>query len=379
MGKRKAYPDSTHEEDKGGRILRPRSRGVGSAGLSKRKDEQSSTPKKISEIPPVVLDTSNTASSPSPECLVEPSGNSLTSRQITKINILTVISKSLSGLRLRQNQLLLRRVHPDFQAYASAISRSTLLADKLLAFRTSGPSFIAIRNTLLPSVDTEVNAVFLIRWVIMRLYAFGHPDLIISLGTVKTPKDVLEARVAYKKSTGFGVNSLPAYGNVRFNPKHIPGHIEKIFNIVPELFARICEEKKMGGSVILFKRMIELIGEAGIPFHSPGSIFQWLLACDLAELDGIVAPPTARDLAKRVERSVKEKKGGSGTWDGLIKDIEEHHWPEVTEDVLTDHLERIYHGVREGLKTQENIFREQGFWYSDLEHCLCKVIRSEKY
>ncbi|RPB08878.1 hypothetical protein P167DRAFT_548475 [Morchella conica CCBAS932] len=190
----------------------------------------------------------------------------------------------------------------------------------------------------------------------MRLYAFGHPDLIISLGTVKTPKDVLEARIAYKKSTGLGVNSLPAYGNVRFNPKHIPGHIEKIFNIVPELFARICEENKMGGSVILFKRMIELIGEAGIPFHSPGSIFQWLLACDLAELDGIVAPPTARDLAKRVERSVREKKGGSGTWGGLIKDIEEHHWPEATEDVLTDHLERIYHGVREGLKTQENIF-----------------------
>ncbi|KAI5840004.1 hypothetical protein DFP73DRAFT_612724 [Morchella snyderi] len=344
MGKRKSCPDSTHKEDKGRRILRSRSGGVGSAGFPRRKNEQSSTSKKIPEIPPV-LDTPNPASSPSPGCLVEPSGNSLDSRQITKINILTVISKSLGGLRLRQNQLLLRRLHPDFQAYASAISRSALLADKLLAFRTSGPSFIAISNTLLPSTDTEVNAVFLIRWVIMRLYAFGHPDLIISLGTVKTPKDVLEARVAYKKSTGLGINSLPAYGNVRFNPKHIPGHIEKIFNIVPELFARICEEKKIGGSILLFNRMIELIGEAGIPFHSPGSIFQWLLACDLAELDGIVAPPTARDLAKRVERSVKKKKGGSGTWNGLIKDIEEHHWPEVTEDILTDHLEWIFHGA----------------------------------
>lgn len=213
----------------------------------------------------------------------------------------------------------------------------------------------------------------------MRLFAFGHPDLISALGTVKKPRDVLDAREAYKKTSGLGVNSLPAYGNVRFDPKRVPGYVDKLFMDGPKLLAAIAEAKGRMGGVVLFNDMMELIEEAEIPYHSSGTLFQWLLACDFAELQAFVAPPTARDLACRIECCVKRKKGGSGAWNGLVRDVEKSDWPELTVDNLTDYLEGIYRGVKEKLGTQEVLFGERGFWYSDLEHCLCKVIRAAKY
>lgn len=316
-------------------------------------------------------------------CVGIPRSIPSTAQQSTISGILAVISKSLSGLRLRQGSITPSQIPPEHQTYASAISRSPLLADKLLAFRASGPSFNAIRNTLLLSEAvtplSESNPLFLTRWMNMRLFAFGHPGLISALGTVEIPRDVISAREAYKKSSGLGINSLPVYGNVRFDPKRVPGYVDRLFTDGPKLSTAMAKAKERGGGVILFNEMMKLIQEGGVPYHSSGTLFQWLLACDLAELNASVAPPTARDLAYRIECCAKRKKGGSGAWNGLVKDIEEHDWPELTVDNLTNYLEDIYWGVKEGLGTQEVLFGVKGFWYSDLEHCLCKVTRAAKY
>lgn len=213
----------------------------------------------------------------------------------------------------------------------------------------------------------------------MRLFAFGHPDLISSLATIEAPKDVLKARATYSKSSGKGVNSIPAYGNVRFDPKRVPGYVNRVFEGGQKLFAAMVGARQKEGGMIRFHEALELIGKASIPYYSSGSLLQWLLACDLAELDGVVVPPTARDLAVRIGCCANEKKGGSGAWNGLVKGTKYGDWPKLTVGILTDHLEGIYHGVKEGLGTQEVLFRDRGFWYSDLEHCLCKVIRAEKY
>lgn len=379
MPKRKLRSDSARENEVDVRVLRPR--------LTKNAPQPENQKKgKRNKKTPV-----NT-NSPSPNVPKEPTEGPyvnipnipLSSAQKSTIAaILAVISKSLSGLRLRRGSVTPRQIPPGHQTYASAISRSSLLADRLLAFRTSGPSFNAITNTLIPTEANtpppEINSLFLTRWISMRLFAFGHPDLISTLGTVEKPQDVLDAREAYKKGSGLGVNSLPAYGNVRFNPKRVPGYVNRLFTDGPMLFIAMTEAKERAGGVMPFNEMMGLIEEAGIPYHSSGTLFQWLLACDFAELKAFVAPPTAQDLACRIECCVKRKKGGSGAWNGLVRDVEESDWPELTVDNLADYLEGIYRGVKEGLGTQEVLFGERGFWYSDLEHCLCKVIRAAKY
>lgn len=381
MPKRKLRSDSAREKEED---ARPQ--------LAKKVPLESGDQKKGISIWKKRKKTSVNADPPSPNPTREPTRNSYvnipqstpsTSQQATISSILAVISKSLSGLLLRQGSITLGQIPPEHQTYASAIFRSPLLADKLLAFRTSGPSFNAIRNTLLPpetvTPPSVSNSLFLTRWINMRLFAFGHPNMISALGSVEMPQDVLDAREAYKLSSGLGVNSLPVYGNVRFDPKRVPGYVDRLFTDGPKLFAAIAKAKERGGGVILFNQMMGLIEEGEIPYHSSGTLFQWLLACDLAELNAFVAPPTARDLACRIECCAKRKKGGSGVWRGLVKDIQENDWPELTVDNLTNYLEGIYRGVKEGLGTQELLFGGKGFWYSDLEHCLCKVIRAAKY
>lgn len=377
MPKRKLCSDSAREKGEDTRKIRPRFVEIvplesenRKRGISVRKE-----PERNSINPPSLGVTKSSY-------VNIPQSTPSTTQRSTISGILAVISKSLSGLRLRQGSITPTQIPPEHQAYASAISRSSLLADKLLAFRASGPSFNAIKNTLLPSEVTplsESNPFFLTRWINMRLFAFGHPDLISALGTVEIPRDVLSAREAYKKSSGLGINSLPVYGNVRFDPKRVPGYVDRLFRDGPKLFTAMVEAKKRGGGVILFNEMMKLIEEGEVPYHSSGTLFQWLLACDLAELNASVAPPTARDLACRIECCAKRKKGGSGAWNGLVKDIEENDWPELTVDNLTNYLEDIYRGVKEGLGTQEVLFGAKGFWYSDLEHCLCKFTRAAKY
>lgn len=371
----------------GNRVLRPRT-----VKENQKKGKTTSTKVKSTPV------NTNPPRPPSPNVPEEPNGSSSvntlntlniplftpsSAQQCAISSILAVISKSLSGLRLRNGSMTPRQVAPEHQAYAAAISRSPLLADRLLAFRTSGPSFNAIINALLPlgaaTPPSEINALFLTRWINMRLFAFGHPGLISALGTVETPQGVLNARENYKHSSGLGVNSLPAYGNVRFNPKRVPGYVNKLFIGGPKLFTAMAEAKQRADGVILFNELMGLINGAGIPYHSSGTLFQWLLACDLAELNVFVTPPTARDLACRIVCYLKKKKGGSGAWNGLVRDVEENDWPELTVDGLTDYLEGIYRGVKKELGTQEVLFGERGFWYSDLEHCLCKVIRTTKY
>lgn len=385
MPKRKLRSDSAREKGEDARKIRPRLAEIVSLESENRKKGISVRKKRErnSVNPPSLGVAENLTRSSYVDIPGTPKSTPSTTQRSTISGILAVISKSLSGLRLRQGSITPTQIPPEHQTYASAISRSPLLADKLLAFRASGPSFDAMKNTLLPSEAVtpllESNPLFLTRWISMRLFAFGHPDLISALGTAEIPLDVLGAREAYKESSGLGMNSLPVYGNVRFDPKRVPGYVDRLFTNGPKLFSAMAEAKDRGDEVILFNEMMKLIEEGGVPYHSSGTLFQWLLACDLAELNTSVAPPTARDLACRIECCARRKKGGSGAWNGLVKDIEENDWPELTVDNLTNYLEDIYRGVKEGLGTQEVLFGAKGFWYSDLEHCLCKVTRAAKY
>lgn len=388
MFKRKLRSDTAREKQESHRAILPGSTKDASPGPGDQEKRRYIKKQKVNVIRPNSSQPTPrgtfTALIEGPTVLLDPRPFHLPFlQQITTSSILAVVSKSFSGLRLSQNSITLKQIAPEHRLYASAICRSPLLADKLLAFRTSGPSFSAIRNALVPpktaTSPLEINALFLTRWIIMRLFAFGHPDLITALGNVQIAQDVLDSREAYRKSSGLGVNSLPAYGNIRFNPKRVASYVDRVFVVGHNLFGAIAQAMATKGRVILFHEMMKLIEEAAIPYYSSGTLLQWLLACDLAELEGVVTPPTARDLAVRIECCAKRKKGGSGAWKGLVSGMEEVDWPELTVDNLIQYLEGIYHGVKEGLGKQDALFGDRGFWYSDLEHCLCKVIRAAKY
>ena len=294
---------------------------------------------------------------------------------ITVKNILTTIIHSYHGVCLHVMPSDQLAIPSSSLPYAEAINSSPLVADKLMAFRARGPSFSAISSRLLPH-PTPVTPIFIIRWMTMRLFAFGRLDLIESLASMETAADVLAARELYQTTTGAGVNTLPVYGNVCFDPRRVPDYIDKIFEKAHVLSSFLATRKAT------FEDTMQKIKEMQVPYHSGGTIFQWLLTCDLAEV-GLVYPPTPRDLAMRLWTCGFKKKGGKGAWEGFTKGIDVTQF----EDILSveDYLIKVYEGVKEKLHTDlavwggENIFREEGFWYSDLEHCLCKVARAEKY
>ncbi|RPB02123.1 hypothetical protein L873DRAFT_1802560 [Choiromyces venosus 120613-1] len=261
--------------------------------------------------------------------------------------------------------------------YAEMASKSNLLQDKFISMRTKGPSYNAIDRALLPPPYPPC-PLFFSRWMTARLFAFGHPALIAALRDVTTVDEVLTARNVYKAATGVGINTMPAYGNIRFNPDSVPSHITTLFAKGPVIANFVVLQEVMP----TFAAMLNVIQAEKIPYYTKGSLLSWLLVCDFAEA-GLVEPPTARDLANRLWIISTEGKGGKGSWRGLMKELENHEFTSVAE--IEEFLVRVYSDVKGYLRTRlqelggEYVFRPQGLWYSDIEHCLCKVIRSEKF
>ncbi|KAG0641858.1 hypothetical protein HOY80DRAFT_1038272 [Tuber brumale] len=263
------------------------------------------------------------------------------------------------------------------QPYVEMASKSYLLQDKFISMRTKGPSYRAIGSALLPPPYPPC-PLFFSRWMISRLFGFGHPTLIDVLGSVTTTSEVLTARDVYKNATGAGINTVPAYGSIRFNPSNVGNYISIFFAKGPAIAKYVSLQKVMP----TFAAMLEVIQAEKIPYYTKGTLLSWLLVCDFAE-SGLVEPPTARDLATRLWIILTEGKGGRGAWRGLVKGLEGYEFANVGE--VERFLENVYGGVKCYLNTQlqaqggEYLFRPQGLWYSDIEHCLCKVVRSEKF
>jgi len=261
--------------------------------------------------------------------------------------------------------------------YAEMASRSDLLQDKFISMRTKGPSYRALGRALLPPPYPPC-PLFFSRWMISRLFAFGHPTLVDALSSVTATNEVLAARNIYKNQTGAGINIMPAYGSIRFSPSNVGNHVSILFSKGPA----IAKFVSLQNSIPTFAAMLEIIQEEKIPYFTKGTLLSWLLVCDFAE-SGLVEPPTARDLAIRLWIIMTEGKGGKGALHGLMKGLEGHEFTGV--DEIEKFLERVYDEVKRCLNTQlqalggEYLFRPEGLWYSDIEHCLCKVVRSEKF
>lgn len=263
------------------------------------------------------------------------------------------------------------------QPYAEMASKSDLLQDKFISMRTKGPSYRALGRALLPPPYPPC-PLFFSRWMISRLFAFGHPTLIYALGSVTTTSEVLTARDVYRNATGAGINIMPVYGSIRFSPRNVGNFISVLFSKGPAIAKFVSLQNVMP----TFAAMLEVIQAEKIPYYTKGTLLSWLLVCDFAE-SGLVEPPTARDLATRLWIILTEGKGGKGALRGLMKDLEGHGFSGV--DEIEEFLERVYGEVKRYLNTQfqaqggEHMFRPEGLWYSDIEHCLCKVVRSAKF
>ncbi|KAL7265887.1 hypothetical protein RUND412_011584, partial [Rhizina undulata] len=145
-----------------------------------------------------------------------------------------------------------------------------------------------------------------------------------------------------------------------------------------------------------FESAIQHLRSLGIPYYTAGTLLSWLLCCDLADLE-LIKPPTAKDLSERLYAIHKTGKGGKGALEGFLKitGIEVKHESklngdhagknvdELTRDNIEARLVQIHRHLVEEIRGQkvETLFSRPGgcLWYSDLEHCLCKIVRAERY
>jgi len=292
-------------------------------------------------------------------------------------NIVATITHSYHTISLVNDPRHRPLIPPTSRPYAEMASKSDLLKDKFISMRTKGPSYCALGRALLPPPYPPC-PFFFSRWMISRLFAFGHPTLIGALSSVTTTTEVLAARDIYKNATGAGINIMPAYGSIRFSPSNVGNHVSLLFSKGPAIAKFVSLQHVMP----TFAAMLEVVQGEKIPYYTKGTLLSWLLVCDFAE-SGLVEPPTAKDLATRLWIILTEGKGGKGALRGLMKGLEGHEFSGV--DEMEKFLERVYGEVKLYLNTQlqaqggEYLFRSQGLWYSDIEHCLCKVVRSAKF
>ncbi|KAL7273899.1 hypothetical protein RUND412_003208, partial [Rhizina undulata] len=152
-------------------------------------------------------------------------------------DILDVLEKSLHGLDLikippnRRTNAHLQAIPSVHRNFVRAMVQSPVAMDRLLCSRRRGPSFQAMISALnVTPGEVKVTELFIFRLMVMRLYGFGFPELISDLSKAKTAEDVLRIRDSYAKTHQVGVNSMRAYGDIRFNPKHVPSQVGKLFS-----------------------------------------------------------------------------------------------------------------------------------------------------
>src|SRR5207302_5215896 len=122
-------------------------------------------------------------------------------------NIIATIIHSYHTISLINNPQHPPLIPATSQRYVEMASKSDLLQDKFISMRTKGPSYRAIGRALLPPPNPPC-PLFFSRWMISRLFAFGHPTLIDALSSVTTTSEALTARDDYKSATGAGLHII---------------------------------------------------------------------------------------------------------------------------------------------------------------------------
>jgi len=233
--------------------------------------------------------------------------------------------------------------------------------EKFLCFREQNPSYRSILTALEEQSRTR-DPLFLARWMMWRVYAWGLEALQEQFGALKSGRDVFLARQKISKQDGNDAIKVKTYG-AQFGP-NVPSdlkNIDKIWNAGLEIWADWQKHVPVS-----FASAQESIASSGIPIYKSGTLSQLLLYGDMVRL-GIVVSPTVEEMARLIVKADSGAMRGLEIlgWKREMTSVEEAL--EILHRTLNTHLSNAAKTLFDG--------REVGLF--DIEHTLCKVARKQ--
>ena len=169
--------------------------------------------------------------------------------------------------------------------------------EKFSCFREQNPTYRSILTTLEGQSRTR-HPLFLARWMMWRVYAWGLEAMQEQFGALKGGRDVFLARQKISMRDGNDAIKVKTYGS-QFGP-NVPSDVKdinKIWRRGVEIWANWQEHIPVS-----FASAEKSIASTGIPIYKTGMQSRLLLYGDMVRL-GIVMPPTVEEMATLVVKA----------------------------------------------------------------------------
>jgi hypothetical protein len=233
--------------------------------------------------------------------------------------------------------------------------------EQFSCFREQNPTYRRILTTLEEQSRTR-DPLFLARWMMWRVYAWGLEAVQDRFGALKSGRDVFSARENISKRDGNDAIKVKTYGaQFGLNVPSDVQKINKIWNAGLEIWADWQERLPVS-----FASAQESIASTGIPIYNNGTLSQLLLYGDMARL-GIVVSPTVGEMATVIVKGDRGAMRGLEIlgWKGQVIAVEEglEMLHRTLNTLLSPAVKALFHGGEVGL--------------FDIEHALCKVARKQ--
>lgn len=237
--------------------------------------------------------------------------------------------------------------------------------EKFSCFREQNSTYRRILTTLERQATTG-DPLFLARWMMWRVYAWGLKDVQdMFVNNLRSGRDVFTARQKIRVSKADGNNAIKVktYGS-QFGP-NVPSdlnRINKIWKGGVEIWADWQEHLPVS-----FASAEESFASTDMPIYGAGALSQILLYGDMVRL-GIVVSPTAGEMANLLSRA------NSGAMRGL--EILGWRHEETALDKALDMLRETLN--RDLSPAAKGLFHGGEVGLFDIEHTLCKVARKQR-